>query len=66
LVKGDGPVEMGLPPSNAYNHEIVTVYTPSPVATWLTMEMTGASGATGVMLGRDSQLSKSKCRGMGY
>ena len=57
---------MGLPPSNAYNHEIVTVYTPSPVPTWLTMEMTGASGATGVMLGRDSQLSKSKCRGMGY
>ena len=59
--EGDGLVEMGLPPSNAYNHEIVTV-----VPTWLTMEMTGASGATGVMLGRDSQLSKSKCSGMGY
>jgi hypothetical protein len=48
----------GLPPSNPCSHAIVTVNGPAGVM--LLTVMTGASGATGVMLALESQLSRSK------
>ena len=56
---------MGLPPSKPCNHVMVTANmgcTPEMLVT----EMTGASGATGEMLGLDSQFSRSKCTRLGY
>jgi hypothetical protein len=56
---------MGLPPSNPCNHVIVTVKGTGN-SEMLVTAMTGASGATGEMLGLDSQFSRSRCTGEGY